>query len=368
MTVASFLKGQGYATACVGKWHLGLGSVEPTDYAKPLEPGPRAAGFDEFFGIPASLDMDPYVFVEDERVVEAPTARTGASGSQRDGGAGFWRAGPMAPSFRHADVLPRITERAVSLIERRAKETRPFFLYFALTAPHTPWLPSCEFAGKSGAGPYGDFVAQTDASVGKVLDALDRTGLAAGTLLVFTSDNGAHWLPGDIARWGHRANGPLRGQKADIHEGGHRVPFIVRWPGKVQAGSECSETICHLDLLSTFAAVLGAELPRDAGEDSFSILPALLGGKLPGPLRQATVHHSSGGLFAIRQGPWKLVVGRGSGGFTKVPEAADDPPGQLYHLERDPGERENLYRAEPAVVSRLTEILDRYRREGRSRP
>ncbi len=371
-TVASLLKRHGYVTACVGKWHLGLQEGEETDYDKPLTPGPNTVGFDYFFGIPASLDMDPYVFVENDRLVEAPTATIEASTMARHGGGGFWRAGPIAPGFRHAEVLPVTVEKSIAWLEkvRKASPDSPFFLYMPLSAPHTPWLPTDAYRGKSGAGPYGDFVMQVDDSVGRVLEALDRLGVAENTLVIFTSDNGAHWLESDIRRYEHLANNHLRGQKADIHDGGHRVPFIVRWPGKVKAGSFSTEVTCLTDLMATCATIVGDELSDDAGEDSMSMLPALLGQPYASPLREAIVHHSLNGMFAIRQGPWKLILGRGSGGFTapqRIDPAEGEPAGQLYHLEDDPAESVNLWASRPEVVARLTALLDKYQREGRSR-
>jgi arylsulfatase A-like enzyme len=373
MTLASMLKERGYQTVCVGKWHLGLGDDPKTDYARPLRPGPNAIGFDSYFGIPASLDMPPYVFVEDDHLVEAPTATVAASPMRRTGGPNeMWRGGPIAPGFRFVDVLPTLGKKAVSSIEDHAKadRSRPVFLYFAMAAPHTPWVPTAEFVGKTGVGYYGDFAAQVDSTVGQVLDALDRAGLADETLVIFTSDNGAHWLPADIARWEHRANGALRGQKADIWEGGHRVPFIVRWPGQVAAGSTSDQTICLTDVFSTLAAVVGVSPPDEAGEDSFSILPALRG-EWKEPIRSAIVHHSSQGMFAIRQGPWKLALGLGSGGFTQPQHIEPSPGGpkdQLYNLADDPGETRDLYRDRPEIVARLTALLETYQSEGRSRP
>jgi arylsulfatase A-like enzyme len=371
-TIPSLLRDRGYATAGIGKWHLGLGDTEPVDYGAPLRPGPLEAGFDTYFGIPASLDMPPYLFLDNDRVARESTGWIGGSDPRRDGGEGFWRAGAIAPGFRHAEVLPTLTARAVRVIERHAERQpeRPLFLYLALTAPHTPWLPGEGFRGGSGAGPYGDFVMQVDASVGEVLAALDRTGMTDETLVIATSDNGAHWLPRDIERWGHRANGALRGQKADIWEGGHRVPFVARWPGFVPAGSVSGETVCLTDLLATVASLLGTTLPDDAGEDSFDILPVLLG-RAAEHGERAVVHHSLDGMFAIRQGRWKLVLGLGSGGFTPpawIDPAPDGPSGQLYDLVSDPGEEHDLYRERPEVVARLSSLLDRYRREGRSRP
>ena len=371
--MASLLRKNGYATACVGKWHLGLGSAEKTDYTKVLDPGPGALGFDYFYGIPASLDMEPYVYVENDRAVEPPTDRIAASKHRRQQGGGFWRAGPIAPGFKHLDVIPRITGKAVGFLEKHAKESpgKPFFLYFPLTAPHTPWVPTKEFRGKSRAGYYGDFTVQVDWSVGQVLEALERLGLTDDTLIMVTSDNGSHWYREDIRKWDHAANRNLRGQKADIWEGGHRVPFIARWPGKIQPGTTSDQLICLTDLLATAAAIVGKTLPDDAGEDSFNILPALLGRAGETPIRDAVVHHSLQGVFAIRQGPWKLILGRGSGGFSRprrIEPKPGEPVGQLYNLAEDIGETDNLYLKRPETVRRLSTLLDAWRSQGRSRP
>ncbi len=372
-TVASLLKDEGYATAAVGKWHLGLGDQDSTDYSQPFDPSPVDYGFDYFFGIPASLDMEPYLYVENDRVVDRPTGRVERSEHRRRDGGGFWRAGPAAPNFRHIDVLPRTTEKAASFIDRQAGNGReqPFFLYLPFSAPHTPWLPTGRFRGRSGAGYYGDFAAQVDASVGRVLEALERGGFAENTMVIYTSDNGGHWPESDIERWNHDSNNGWRGQKADIWEGGHRVPFIVRWPGETTPGSVSRETICLTDIMATLAAAVGADLPRGAGEDSYNILPAVRGQPYDGPIREATVHHSVDGMFAIRRGAWKLILGRGSGGFTSPQrrKVADDaPPGQLYNLDEDPGEIENLYADRPEIVERLTTLLASYKQQGFSRP
>jgi arylsulfatase A-like enzyme len=367
-TIASLLKQNGYNTGAVGKWHLGFGKEKPVDYAKPLVPGPNAVGFDYFFGIPSSLDFTPYVYVENERATELPSATVADSKHQREGGKGFWRGGEAAPSFKHEETLQTLTAKAIAFLQKQSKD-KPFFLYFPLTAPHTPWLPTAEFRGRSGAGDYGDFVAQTDAAVGRVLKTLDDAQLGANTLVIFTSDNGAHWLPVEIEKYGHRANGPWRGQKADIWEGGHRVPFIARWPGRIKANSVSDELICLTDLMATIAAVAGAALREDAAEDSYNILPALLDEKRKRPIREAIVHHSTDGTFAIRQGEWKLALGLGSHGFSdprtinpKIGAAA----GQLYNLKDDPGEQNNLWLRKPEIVARLTALLEKYQREGRS--
>ena len=369
VTLASLLRRQGYRTAGVGKWHLGLGDAEKTDYSQPLRPGPNAAGFDEFFGIPASLDMPPYLFFENERVVEAPSASIAASEMRRKGGGGFWRAGAIAPTFKHEAVLPALTEKAVAFIEKQSAE-KPFFLYLPLTAPHTPWMPTAEFRGKTGVDYYGDFVTQVDDTVGRVLKALDESGLAGNTLVVFTSDNGAHWLPEDIAKWGHRANGNLRGQKADIWEGGHRIPLIVRWPGNIKTGSRSDQLVCLTDMMATIAALTGTALLEDAGEDSLDFSPVLLGRKPGTPLRDTLVHHSADGTFAIRQGQWKLAMALGSRGFSLpkdlVPKAGE-AEGQLYNLRDDPQEQHNLWLREPKIVARLRALLEKLKADGHSR-
>ena len=373
-TIASMLGGLGFETMGVGKWHLGLGDRPMTDYAEPLLPGPLSVGFDHYFGIPASLDMEPYVYVRDTGVEAPPTETTPDSLHRRQDGEGFWRGGPIAPGFRHIDVLPRIEREAVDFLEGRADSDAPFFLYVPLSAPHTPWLPLDEYRGRSGAGYYGDFVAQVDATVGRILGGLERSGRAGETLLIFTSDNGAHWPESDIERFDHRANGPWRGQKADIHEGGHRVPFLVRWPGRVEPGTSSDQTICLTDVYATLAALVGVTLPDDVAEDSFDLSPLLQGDAPDEPIRPATVHHSSQGMFAVRSGPWKLIEGLGSGGFTP-PRTIDPatlepgaPLGQLYHLLDDPDESDNLYNQHPEVVSRLQGVLDTLRTSGRSRP
>jgi arylsulfatase A-like enzyme len=367
LTVARMLKQQGYQTAGIGKWHLGLQNDEKTDYAKPLRPGPLDAGYDSYFGIPASLDMPPYLYFENDRATAQPTEHV--DGIKEHRGV-FWREGAVAPGFKHIDVLPTLTKRAVDYLGGR-KAGQPFFLYLALTAPHTPWLPTPAFRGKAAAGEYGDFVAMVDDAVGQVLRAIDRGRLAGDTLLVMTSDNGAHWLPEEIAQWGHRANDGLRGQKADIWDGGHRIPFIARWPGHIQPGTTSAEVTCLTDLMATAAEITGYKLPQDAAEDSYSMLPALLGRKLAQPIREAIVYHSSQGHFSIRQGAWKLNIGRGSGGFTPPVEytpKAGEPAGELFNMADDFAETTNLYDKRPEIVARLTALLEKYKQQGHSRP
>ena len=365
-TLASMLKKRGYRTGGFGKWHLGLGDAPKTDYSSELRPGPNDFGFDEYFGIPASLDMPPYLYFENRRVVEAATAQTPNNGVPLRGP--YWRGGPIAPNFRMDEVLPKVTERACRFIAQPG--TQPFFAYVPLNAPHTPWVPSGEWKGKSKAGLYGDFVEQVDASVRRIVEQLTQRRVLDNTLIIMASDNGAPWSAPDIeASGGHVANASWRGQKADIQEAGHRIPFIVRWPGRAKP-QVSRETVCLTDIFATIAQIQGIPLQAGVAEDSFSILPALLG---PGstPIREAIVHHSSQGLFSIRQGDWKLVLGRGSGGFTKpvsITPAQGEPEGELYNLAQDPHEDDNLYLQKPEIAKRLRDLLARYQAQGHSRP
>jgi len=370
-TVASLLKEQGYHTGCVGKWHLGFQSydstiedVEPVDYNQPLTPGPNQYGFDYFWGIPASLDMPPYVYVENNQPIELPTNQIEDSGHRRQNGNGFWRGGSIAPNFQHIDVLPDLTKQAVGYIEQAFLKNNPFFLYFPLTAPHTPWMPIPEFQGKSGAGYYGDFTMQVDWSIGQVMSALESTGVADDTLIIVTSDNGSHWYQNDIEKFSHRSNYHWRGQKADIWEGGHRVPFIIRWPNQIEAKTVCHQTICLTDLLATVSDITASPV---SAEDSVSILPALKNPNLDTPIRSSIINHSANGVFAIRQGDWKLIEGLGSGGFsTPRTEKAkpNGPTGQLYNLAKDPRETTNQYLNQPQIVQQLSELLDTCKLQG----
>jgi len=375
-TVASFLRENGYETACVGKWHLGLG-WQRTDkgkkilYDKPLTDTPVTHGFDYSYIIPASLDMAPYVYIENDRVTELPTEHAKASGRPK-----FWRAGPKAPGFEFEEVLPTLTDKAIGFIKRHKKEKgdSPFFLYFALTAPHTPWVPKNEFKGKSKAGIYGDFVVEVDWTIGQILKTLDELNLKDDTLVIVTSDNGSHWLPEWIKEFDHRANYIYRGMKSDIWDGGHHVPFIARWPKVIKAGSVSNELTCLTDLFATCADIVGKPLPANAAEDSFSILDAMKGGK--GKREAAVIHHSISGMFAIRKGRWKMVLGKGSGGWSSPktpkggivdPAKTVDVEGQLYDMVNDPEEKVNLFDKRPEVVRELKGLLEKYAKDGHSR-
>jgi arylsulfatase A-like enzyme len=374
-TVASMLQQAGYMTACIGKWHLGLGWYElsetegDVDFARPLTDGPLQHGFDYYYGISASLDMPPYVYIENDRVTQLPDHTTGRA---RGGGEmGWWREGPTAPDFRHEEVLPRLTAKALETIERF--KDSPFFLYFPLNAPHTPILPTAEFAGKSGTNAYGDFVLMCDDTVRQVLVKLEELGLADNTIVVYTSDNGCSPEANfpDLARVGHNPSYIFRGHKADIYEGGHRIPLLIRWPAGIEAGTVCDEPVCLADLMATMAEIVGVTLADDAGEDSVSNLPAWRGDRMSAPLREAIVHHSVNGSFSIRQGRWKLELCPGSGGWS-YPKPGEEPAGsptvQLYDLDADIGEKVNVVAQHPEVAEGLRELLKRYVREGRSTP
>ncbi len=370
-TMASMLRRAGYRTACIGKWHLGLGwsrtgpTPEDVDFGKPLDAGPHTVGFDHSFIIPASLDMTPYCYVANGRVVELPTGQI--ADSERPA---MWRGGAIAPGFTHEGCLPRLVHEAERFIADHGVHHRdkPFFLYFPTPSPHTPHVPTAAFQGRSHAGVYGDFVMEHDWAVGRILDALQAAGVADDTMVIVTSDNGAHMRGGDFdfeREFGHRSNHIYRGQKSDAWDGGHRVPTFVRWPGKVEAGALCDETICLNDFFATAAEMAGVVRGADEGPDSVSLLPLLRGGKAP--QREAIVHHSIDGRFAIRHGPWKLIECRGSGGWSE-PESkvgADAPAMQLYHVTDDPGETTNLIEREPGVAREMLAALDAIRSAAR---
>jgi arylsulfatase A-like enzyme len=361
LTVPELLQQHGYTTAALGKWHLGL-RYNKKDYTQPITDGPLQHGFDSFFGIPASLDMAPFVYFANDHFTEVPSViKT------------FMRAGLAAPDFEAVDVLPNLTGKAVAYLGARAATPKPFFLYLALPSPHTPLVPNKDWQGKSFLGPYGDYVMETDWAVGEVLKAIDRAGLRDHTLVMFASDNGCAPYVGvhKLEALGHYPSAQFRGYKADIWDGGHRIPFIVRWPGKIQPASHSDQIVCLADLLATCADILGARLPDNAGEDSVSLLPALLGTDTA-PLHEAIVNHSNNGRFAIRQGQWKLELCPGSGGWAQPLDAVAFKQGlpviQLYNMHDDVGEQVNLQAKDMATVTNLTLLLEKYVADGRSTP
>ena len=402
-TVASVLRSAGYYTAHIGKWHLGFGREddyamnregqgEPNswrsrkggpDWNGELKPGPLEVGFDYFFGLPIVNSYPPYVFVENHRVAgldpDDPIGRMESRylGKMEGGKAARWNDNELALD---------LTAKTVSLVEKLANQEQPFFLYYAPHQPHRPFTPNVRFKGGSQFGVYGDFIEELDWSVGQLLDALDRLGLKENTLVIFSSDNGGLMDPassnaqrgagygdGDTApgapKVKHPANGPiLRGGKGDIWEGGHRVPFLARWPGKIKPGTRSEETISLTDMLATLAAVAQVEPPAEAGPDSFNVLPVLLGRKLDHSALRPRVMQSGGisGMLSIREGPWKLIDGQGGGGYRDGKSKPGDQP-QLYNLDRDLGETTDLYAEHPEVAKRLRQLLHTIKTEGRSR-
>ncbi|WP_020528751.1 sulfatase family protein [Flexithrix dorotheae] len=390
VTVAGFLKQNGYNTACVGKWHLGLdwqkldeskeiedikvvpeGFDDNVNYSQPAGGGPQDCGFDYSLIIPASLDMSPYLYVRNGLAVEPPTAYTEGKDQKKDGRGVFWRKGKMSPGFDFFQVLPSLVDSACNYISQQADEKDPFFLYLPLPAPHTPWMPTDEFGSKSNAGKYGDFVNMVDAQIGKVMQAVTAAGMDDNTLIIVTSDNGADWNPDDKEKFSHRANYIFKGRKADIFEAGHRVLFIARWKGKIQAGSSSDEVLCTTDLLGTVAGLLEKPIPNGAGEDSYNLWPAFVGNAGETPIREATIHHSLQGIFSIRKGKWKFTPHLGSGGFSKpstIEPKEGEAPGTLYDMENDPEEQNNLYDLHPEIVKELTALIEKYKEQGYSRP
>ncbi len=355
LTFAGVLRAQGYRTAMVGKWHLGFTMKSPGvfDYSKPLAGGPVDCGFDSYFGMPASLDIPPYFYISNRTPTMAPTESVkakdsvgGKEGWNRIQGA-FWRAGKVGPDFKHAEVTPRFAAETVKVIESHDGK-KPLFLYLALPSPHTPWLPTKEFIGKSAAGMYGDFMMQVDQVIGQVMTSLKKAGMSDNTLLIFSSDNGPVWYDKDTKRFGHRSSGSLRGIKGSVWEGGHRVPFIAHWPGRIKAGSRSDHTIAFADALATFANAAGrTELPEDMAEDSVSFLPALLHPDRKHPPRPPILHEGK----VIRDGDWKLIATRGGRGFDadrKVKYGTE-----LYNLKDDLSEKNNLAEKMPEKVKNL---------------
>ncbi|MGE3317265.1 MAG: sulfatase-like hydrolase/transferase, partial [Planctomycetaceae bacterium] len=393
VTVPSFLRQQGYATACIGKWHLGMDWVKlpgkevtelnietrdqfrNVDFSQKTTNGPNTVGFDYYFGISGSLDMIPYTFIENDHVVANPTVEKSFPlmlGRPN----GDTRPGPAAPDFEASDVLPTFTKKAIEQIDRHAvaaKQGRPFFLYIPLASPHTPIVPNKEWQGKSGLNPYADFVMETDARIGEIVRALDERGIGDNTLVIVTSDNGCSNQAKfeELLAKGHNPSYTFRGHKADIFDGGHRVPFIARWPARVKAGSVSDELHCLTDLLATSAEITGAQLPDNCAEDSVSFLAALDGSSGKSP-REAIVHHSANGSFAIRKGDWKLAFCPGSGGWSKPRPGRDDasqlPPVQLYNLKDDVTETTNRHDRHPELVQELTALMEMYVANGRSTP
>ena len=385
-TVASFLKSQGYQTAFIGKWHLGWNWAlkdssfinsnikndeifEKIDFTKNISHGPNDLGFDYAYGHCGSLDMPPYVYVENGKIT-APVEKV----TVREGDYHWWRSGPTAADFDHERVSPHFFDKAEAFISRMYKQEKPFFLYLPLPSPHTPILPTAEWKGKSGLNPYADFVMQIDHRVGRINALLNKLNLAENTIVIFTSDNGCSpQAKFDVlAEKGHDPSGVFRGHKADIYEGGHRVPYIVKWPKKIKAGSVNQNTICTSDLLATCADLLGQPLLDNEGEDSFSMVPLFTNQQKSDYGRTFTIHHSINGSFAIRKGDYKFIFCPGSGGWSAPRPGRDSfeglPKFQLYDLKSDPEESNNLYGKKPKVEEELIRLFSNAIKKGRTRP
>jgi arylsulfatase A len=397
-TIASFLRQAGYSTACIGKWHLGVDwqtkdgypatldqetGFSNVDYSLELVSGPNDHGFDYSFIHPASLDIPPYVFLRNHRAIDPDVILTTEHYPRRKENTVYswdkkhtdehavywekgvwWRQGEMSRSFRVEECHDEILREALHFIEASAtgKPGTPFFLYLPLTGPHTPWLPTDKFMGRSPIGLYGDFVMDIDDVVDQVSKTLDKHGIRDNTILIFASDNGGYWPLEEIELHDHDSNWGRRGQKGDIWDGGHRVPFIISWPDAIGNSFRYDHLVCLTDLFATFAGLTGMELDDDTAEDSFSLLPVIRGSTEPA--RRAMVHYSSRGIYSIRTDGWKFIDGLGSGGFTDPAienPRPGGPRGQLYRLLSDSLENDNLYLQNPAKADELKIILEKFK-------
>lgn len=375
-TLGHLMRGAGYHTAMIGKWHLGWDwhkSDGKIDFTQPVKNGPDINGFDRYYGHCGSLDMPPYVWVDTGRITAVPDREEGVS--KNEDRYGWYRKGPIGSDFKIDEVLPHLFDKSIAHVQERAeaaKAGKPFFLYLALPAPHTPIVPVPPFKGSSGLNPYADFVVQVDHHVGQLLESLIETGLDDNTLVIFTSDNGCSPEANFdlLQEHDHDPSGGYRGHKADIYEGGHRVPFIARWPGQIPTGRTTNALACLTDVYATLEAL--TEQPRQplGGEDGFSLLPVFDGEETSE--RDSLISHSIDGSFAIRRGPWKLCLSAGSGGWSapRENEAKKQglPPIQLFNLDDDPGERKNLTAEHPAQVETLLSLLERQVDTGRCTP
>ena len=367
-TIASLLKSAGYRTAAIGKWHLGYGAKK-ADFTKPLTPGPLDVGFDYHFAVPQNHGDASGVYVRNRKVVGLRSDRNVPAGKSPYGRDYM---GIDAPQRVDENVMDELTTDAIKWLEKQNSNT-PFFLYFAPVAIHFPYTPSDKTKGVSGTGLYGDWIHELDLSVGRILDAIDRMKATEETLVIFTSDNGGVLMTegqrpeAEAYRAGLRPNSHWRGRKHSIYEGGFRVPFLIRWPRRVQPGTVCDETINLVDIYATLAALIDHTVSRDedVAEDSFNVLPAIVGEPHEEPLRPSMIVHSPNGNFAIRRGPWKYVEGKPSPTLKRIPRR-DEVHAQLYNLRDDPGEQHNVINDHPDVVELLASLLGEQRASGRS--
>ncbi len=398
LTLPEMLREKGYRTACIGKWHLGWNweallrpgaqprpiagdarnrkayAPDDFDWSRPIPDGPLDHGFDYYFGDDVP-NFPPYTWIENDRVMIEPTEPLTETPPTAEGN---WEArpGPMSAGWRLDQVMPTLTEKAVAWIAQQRGADEPFFLYFPFTSPHAPIVPTEEFEGTSQANGYGDFMVQTDATVGRVLEALEENGFRENTLVIFTSDNGPERYAYErVRRYEHRSMGALRGLKRDIWEGGHRIPFVIRWPGVVTPGRVSSALVSQVDLMATLAALVGHDLPRDAAEDSYNLLPLLKEDAPAFAGRPVHVHNTFADRYAIRRGDWALIDAK-TGAHSRVPDwftesegyAANSHPAALYDLSSDLSQRRNLFAEHPQKVAELRTLLQHIRQQGHSAP
>lgn len=391
ITLPQVLKTEGYTTACIGKWHLGWdwefknapsGEVmqwgkmrkvylpKDIDWSRPVAGGPLDRGFDYYFG-DGTINFPPYAWVENNRFVEVPTEEMDIDNIGFDTKEGNWefRPGPKVKDWNPYEVLPTLTKKTVEWINRQ-NENKPFFLYFALPSPHAPIIPNDEFDGKSQAGAYGDFLAQTDWVVGQVLKALKEKGMEDNTIIIFSADNGTESYAWERAeKYGHFSMGNFRGLKRDVWEGGHHVPFIIKWSGQIEEGSVSHEVISQVDIMATLAKITEIDLPETAAPDSYDLLSVIKGEKYNSPIREATVHNTYKTKWGIRKGDW-LYINDSTGGHRELPESFKeltgytdfDTPGVLFNMKNDPEQRINLYEKYPEKVEELNELIKEYRK------
>jgi arylsulfatase A-like enzyme len=400
LTIAGMLRDQGYTTAMFGKWHIGLTfydkdgkpitkngleAVKRIDYSQPITGGPIDRGFDQFFGTACCPTTDwLYAYIDGDKIPMPPTRIVDRKPLPKHPYSRDNRPGMIAPGFDLEEVDMVFLQKSLEFLESHKQKSpeKPFFLFHSAQAVHLPSFAGRAFKGKTEAGPHGDFIFELDYVVGRLMSKLDELGYGENTLVIFSSDNGPEVPTVIDMRKTHKHDGarPWRGVKRDQWEGGHRVPFIARWPKKIKDGSTSAQTICLTDVMATCAALTGATIPPNAAEDSYNILPVLLGQAGDKPVREYTLHQTISLALAIRHGNWKYLDHKGSGGNNygregewgmkqfALPERAPDAPGQLYDLAKDPGETTNLYNEYPEIVKALKGKLEEYKTSGRSAP
>ncbi len=389
ITLPQVLKTKGYTTAVIGKWHLGWdwefknkpsGEVMQwdklrkvylpgdIDFSKPVAGGPLDRGFDYYFG-DGTINFPPYAWVENDRFLEVPTEEMDIDNIGFDTKEGRWefRPGPKVKDWNPYEVLPTLANKTVEWINKQEKD-KPFFLYFALPSPHAPIIPNDEFDGTSEAGGYGDFMVQTDMVVGEVLKALEEKGMEDNTIIIFSSDNGTESYAWERAvEYGHFSMGNDRGLKRDLYEGGHHVPFIIKWPGKVEAGSVSNEMISQIDIMATLSSITGTDLPENAAPDSYDITPIIKGEAYKSPFREATVHNTRKSKWGLRKGDW-LYINDSTGGARKMLESFKElrsytdfnTESILFNMKDDPEQRVNLYEKYPEKIKEMDSLLRKY--------